>query len=1090
MASLEQVLMNTYRKEEYIRKEAERALDEACGVQGYTVQLLRIACEAQLSKEVRQAAGIALKNGIKRNWSTEEQELENEGLRKQGGERIYGRFTIPKQDRDVVRANILAGLSMIHSDSESIRNILSECVGLMASTDFPTYWPDLTLHLTQMLQRVDDAEVIHNGLLALRRVVKTFEYKRTPRRSRIEADLRLNPNKPVQNPRAPLNELVLCTFPFLLEFAQRFVDMNDDNSARMLRIIGKTFYSATRLELPPYFHSNQVASQWFLGVWNRVIQKPLTFVQSQGDDLDDLSLRPWLKAKKNALEIAVRIFQECVKDPQYLGDDDNDSDKQFTLFFIDQGVASSYLHSVLELLNGYAETPPRPLPSRILQLCLSYCTISMEPSKTYKVLRPQFPALLQNLILNVLSFSKEDALEWIDEPESYDVDPLDGVFDPKATACELLLTACRVRSKDLLDGIVTYLVEEMGRRTSASRQDACLYAVGALSEALAPVPYMDAFGHRRNPAKKANSKRIEKYRAHLEQMVSRFVVPELQAEEAHLRARACWVVGRYAHVDWKDTMIVGRTFGGLLDRLGDKELPVQAQACASLKNVLILDPEESLASKATRELAANHLPLIIQTYLFVMSRMGTDDIVASLQSLIMAFQVQVVPIAADVCQALVQAFFHYMNSEEEDEDGERASAAFETLEAIRALVECVATGVSDEHMQVMARVEQVLLPLMDCVISPNAPVVDFLETVVSTFAFFTYYSPTPLSNELWSYIGRIKQCFDDHAFDYLQEFIVPLEHLAYRETERFFVQTDMTIVSPKTKQPTNQTYAQACTEMCMKVLKDEEGTEGSSDVDIRAAGALLCAILQACPRADLVPIPQCCQRASFWLFHQEVLELCCSTRVKLFEIVESCFYLDAYTTRQEFGSNLEIGLTTLRGLLQYHKTIRKKKIGVLGLSSLLRALTRENDVSCTMLTLGQCLELIQNIEKQKEFEAQGGSEYDDEWEEEEDEEDQEEDEEVDEEKNAHDDHERAYENFLKLEISNGFAGEIDGEDIEEEDPDDYPWPLDSIDERVHFQESVVLLAQNNPQLLRAATGLLHQEIQALLVQCVPQLATF
>src|SRR5262245_61578407 len=99
--TLEAVLLNTLNKDEQVRKNAEQALNEACGHSGYTVSLLRVACDAQSPKEVRQAASVALKNGIKRNWTTEEEELQQQ--QSQQHDVLAGKYSIPKEDRDLVR---------------------------------------------------------------------------------------------------------------------------------------------------------------------------------------------------------------------------------------------------------------------------------------------------------------------------------------------------------------------------------------------------------------------------------------------------------------------------------------------------------------------------------------------------------------------------------------------------------------------------------------------------------------------------------------------------------------------------------------------------------------------------------------------------------------------------------------------------------------------------------------------------------------------------------------------------------------------------------------------------------------------------
>src|SRR5262249_3539580 len=156
----------------------------------------------------------------------------------------------------------------------------------------------------------------------------------------------------------------------------------------------------------------------------RTIAKPLNPAQSEGDDLDDLSLRPWWKAKKVALEIAVRSFNQCIRDPEFVSDDPAVA-KAFVQLFLERGIAKSLLEATTGLLDGWARHN-RGLPSRILQLCLTYCSVALEPSVTYKFLKPHLQFLVNDVVLKCLSFSPKDQQFWDDEPEAYaahDLDP-------------------------------------------------------------------------------------------------------------------------------------------------------------------------------------------------------------------------------------------------------------------------------------------------------------------------------------------------------------------------------------------------------------------------------------------------------------------------------------------------------------------------------------------------------------------------------------------------------------------------------------------------------------------------------------------
>jgi hypothetical protein len=505
-------LHNTLDKREATRQAAERVLAEAALLPGFLVNLLQIvALPEGAPPAVKQSASIALKNAIRRNWAVDL-------------DAPNATSNISGADKEVIRANLLEALHLVRANDTS-RRVLAECVGLIAESDFPQEWPGLTSQLYTRLSQAQDRGTLAAMLLALRRVVKRYEYRRSVRKARDKD----------QDPRAPVNLIVEQIFPSLLGFAQRLVsDPEEDGS--LLRLVAKAYFSATRLEMPPALAQQAAVSAW-MAVWEQALRRPLPQSQSGTDELDDLSLRPWWKAKKVVLDICIRQFQEASSP---LSTDEQS--KRVTAIFIGGGIAGQILVVCMTMLESWVRVPAAaPLPSRVLQLCLNYVATALEPAKTYKILRPHLKFLVADVVLKVLAFTPADQALWNDEPETFastNLSPLDDPFDARATACSLLCDACKLRSKDVLDGVVQHLLDVLTRRPSAGEMDAAIYAVGALAEVLAP---MEIDGEQ---PKKSFAKRAQKYQTQLELVISRLVVPELHAPEPHVRARAVWCIGQ------------------------------------------------------------------------------------------------------------------------------------------------------------------------------------------------------------------------------------------------------------------------------------------------------------------------------------------------------------------------------------------------------------------------------------------------------------------------------------------------------------------------------------------------------------------
>lgn len=65
-------------------------------------------------------------------------------------------------------------------------------------------------------------------------------------------------------------------------------------------------------------------------------------------------------------------------------------------------------------------------------------------------------------------------------------------------------------------------------------------------------------------------------------MLQQFVIPLFESKIGHLRAKACWMAGQFAGIDFKEGSGCGQTFNTLFSKtvaaLQDPELPVRSQA--------------------------------------------------------------------------------------------------------------------------------------------------------------------------------------------------------------------------------------------------------------------------------------------------------------------------------------------------------------------------------------------------------------------------------------------------------------------------------------------------------------------------------
>ena len=155
------VLSKTYDPDTNLRQAAEKELRETqklvqsqCGLLSL---LLNIACgtQQQIPDDVRQQAGIVLKNTIKASWNAQMAE-----------------YAIQEREKAQVRDHLLS--AMLHSPSY-LREIMAECVCLVCNTDFPKQWPSLLPGIVHYLNPQSTMSIISSALAVAHRVF--FRYK-------------------------------------------------------------------------------------------------------------------------------------------------------------------------------------------------------------------------------------------------------------------------------------------------------------------------------------------------------------------------------------------------------------------------------------------------------------------------------------------------------------------------------------------------------------------------------------------------------------------------------------------------------------------------------------------------------------------------------------------------------------------------------------------------------------------------------------------------------------------------------------------------------------------------------------------------
>ncbi|KAL3287433.1 hypothetical protein HHI36_001904 [Cryptolaemus montrouzieri] len=228
LLTLAQYLQQTLSPDVSVRRPAEKFLEGVEINQNYPVLLLNLVHKPEIEMNIRVSGAIAFKNYIKRNWSTEEDQIDR----------------IHMSDRSAVK-NLIVTLML--NSPESIQKQLSDAISVIGKNDFPQKWPEL---ITQMVENfaTGDFNIINGILRTAHSLFKKYRYEF--RSDELWSEIKFVLEKIAQ----PLTNLLVTT----IELAKKHV--NDTNASKIiygsLGLICKVFYSLNYQDLPEFFEDN------------------------------------------------------------------------------------------------------------------------------------------------------------------------------------------------------------------------------------------------------------------------------------------------------------------------------------------------------------------------------------------------------------------------------------------------------------------------------------------------------------------------------------------------------------------------------------------------------------------------------------------------------------------------------------------------------------------------------------------------------------------------------------------------------------------------------------------------------------------
>ncbi|TYI66574.1 hypothetical protein E1A91_D09G233500v1 [Gossypium mustelinum] len=704
---------------------------------------------------VRQVASIHFKNFIAKNWAPLDPNEQQKFL---------------QSDKDMVRDHILVFVTQV---PPLLRVQLGECLKTIIHADYPEQWPRL---LDWVKHNLQDQQV-YGALFVLRILARKYEFKS-------------------EEERTPVHRIVEETFPHLLNIFNRLVQIDKPalEVADLIKLICKIFWSSIYLEIPKQLLDPNLFNAWMMPFLN-VLERPVP-LEGQPVDPELRKSWGWWKVKKWTVHILNRLYTR-------FGDLKlrNPENRAFAQMF-QKNYAGKILECHLNLLGvirvgGY-------LPDRVTNLILQYLGSSISKNSMYTLLQPQIDVLLFEIVFPLMCFNDNDQKLWEEDPHEYvrkGYDIIEDLYSPRTASMDFVCELVRKRGKENLLKFIQFIVEIFKRYDEAPveykpyrQKDGALLAVGALCDKL---------------------KQTEPYKSELEHMLMQHVFPEFRSPVGHLRAKAAWVAGQYARINFSDQNNFRLALHSVVSGLCDPELPVRVDSVFALRSFV----------EACRDLNEIRpiLPQLLDEIFKLMNEVENEDLVFTLETIVDKFGEEMAPFALGLCQNLAAAFWRCMNTSEADDEADDpgALAAVGCLRAISTILESVS-----RLPQLFVQIEPTLLPIMRRMLTTDGQ--EVFEEVLEIVSYMTFFSPT-ISLEMWSLWPLMIEALADWAIDFFPNILVPLDNYISRGTAHFLT----------CKEPD---YQQSLWNMISSVMADKN----LEDNDIEPAPKLIEVVFQNC----------------------------------------------------------------------------------------------------------------------------------------------------------------------------------------------------------------------------------------------------
>lgn len=697
LTQLTQALSNTLHPE--LRAQAEAQLEQVHKAPEFTHYLLQVVLNDDTPLAVQQASSVYLKNMVYRYWK-ERETVE--------GEEPY--YCIPEATKQVLRANLVEAIIRVHPLVRSQLCVLLEHV---IKLDFPDKWTGVVDDVLRFISS-NTQQTWLGGMLSLYQLAKKFKFRE-------------------DNKRVVYLKAMSVFLPLMQQQAGQLLTDVSSASLQLQRIILKIFYALIEYHLPLSLLNENTIPGW-IHILHAIIDRDEPKECAEIQDEEDRAKHEFWKSKKWALSIIVRIFE------RYGSPHNVDHNYQLLARYYMKMFNDNTMQVLLKQLqlkrSGQFITP------KMLHLILNYLKQAVDHAASWKLLKPNFQIIFQELVFPLLCYSDKDDQLWHDDPYEFirlKYDVFVELESPVIAGVTFVQEACKTR-KNVLDQVLTFCLNILytpEESRSPRLKDGALHTIGSIATILL---------------------RKKSYKQQIEQMLATHVFSEFQSSHGYLRARACWCIQNFSDIQYSSEESLRYVLEQVLQcLLGEQALPIKVEAAIALQQLI---KSQALAQNYIE----NHVNRIIQELLVVIKETENDDLTGVLEELIDTYPHQIGDVAVGLCQHLATAFNEIFEAtQQNEEDSYKALTALGIMGAIQSLVKATIN-----QPQLLLMLEGTMANMIAAMLKNG--VMDFYDELLNLLYLFTCVG---VSDTMWCLLPIIYEMFQQDGSDFFNE-IMPV----------------------------------------------------------------------------------------------------------------------------------------------------------------------------------------------------------------------------------------------------------------------------------------------------------------------------